>query len=49
MEEIEAGKFDGFLEELTEMGEDDLRKIYVAREPEPLDSSGWEPQDKTHL
>ena len=31
------------------MGEDELRKLYVAREPEPQDSEGWEPQDKTYL
>jgi len=49
VEEILAGKYDGFLEQLTEMSEDELRKLYVAREPEPQDSTGWEPKDKTYL
>lgn len=49
VEEIEAGKYDGFLEALIGMSEDELRKLYVDREPEPLESEGWEPQDKTYL
>ena len=49
VEEVLAGKYDGFLTDLTEMDEDGLRKLYVEREPEPLDSTGWEPQDKTYL
>jgi len=49
VEEILAGKYDAFLEDLAQQSEDDLRKLYVAREPEPQDSEGWEPQDKTYL
>jgi len=49
VEEILAGRYDGFLENLAQMSEDELRKLYVAREPEPQDSAGWEPQDKTYL
>ncbi|GAB4284924.1 MAG: hypothetical protein Kow0092_39180 [Deferrisomatales bacterium] len=47
--EIEAGRYDGFLEELTRLSEQELRTRYVEREVEPMDSTGWEPQDKTHL
>ncbi len=49
VDEIQAGKYDGFLEELTRMDEDQLRKLYVEREVEPLDSEGWEPGDKRYL
>ncbi len=49
VEEVRSGKYDGFLEELTRMDEDQLRKLYVEREVEPLDSTGWEPEDKRYL
>ncbi|HSH70419.1 MAG TPA: 4Fe-4S dicluster domain-containing protein [Deferrisomatales bacterium] len=49
VEEITSGRYDGFLEDLKGKSEDELRKLYVAREPEPQDSTGWEPQDKTYL
>ncbi len=47
--EVEAGKYEGALEALTGMDEPKLKELYVAREAEPLDSEGWEPQDKANL
>jgi hypothetical protein len=49
VEQILAGRYDQMLEDLAKTSEDELRQLYVAREPEPLDSKGWEPQDKTYL
>ncbi len=49
VEEIQAGKYDGVLAELAKMDHEELRKRYVEREIEPLDSTGWEPEDKTYL
>jgi len=49
VEEIESGRYDGILGELCEMGEDELRQRYIDREPEPLESTGWEPKEKTYL
>ena len=47
--QILSGRYDQMLEELAKQPVDELRRLYVAREPEPLDSAGWEPQDKTYL
>ncbi len=49
VEELEAGKYDKMLEDLVSSDEETLRKAYVAREMEPQESEGWEPQDKTYL
>jgi len=47
VEEIEAGKFDDCLRDLQQLDEQALRERYQAREMEPLDSEGWEPQNAT--
>ena len=49
VEEVESGKYDPMLEELMQLSGEELRKRYVEREIEPLDSTGWEPRDKTYL
>jgi formate hydrogenlyase subunit 6/NADH:ubiquinone oxidoreductase subunit I len=49
VEQITAGRYDRMLEEVSKLSKDELRKRYVEREPEPLDSQGWEPKDKTYL
>ncbi len=49
VEEVESGKYDPMLKELMQLPPEELRKRYVEREIEPLDSTGWEPQDKTYL
>ena len=46
---VEGAKFDDALAELTKMDEEALKEIYVAREAEPLDSTGWEPESKANL
>jgi formate hydrogenlyase subunit 6/NADH:ubiquinone oxidoreductase subunit I len=49
--EIEAGKYDPMLEELSSMSNEDLEKRYVAREREPdmAEAGSWQPQDTSHL
>jgi formate hydrogenlyase subunit 6/NADH:ubiquinone oxidoreductase subunit I len=49
--EIEAGKYDPMLEELSSMSNADLEKRYVAREREPdmAEAGSWQPQDTSHL
>ncbi|TAL17832.1 4Fe-4S dicluster domain-containing protein [bacterium] len=47
--EIESGKYDTALEALTALSMEELKKLYVAREPEPMNSRGWEPEDKSNL
>lgn len=47
--QILAGHYDQMMDEVAQLSPDELRKRYVAREPEPLDSKGWEPKDKTYL
>ncbi|TLN26304.1 4Fe-4S dicluster domain-containing protein [bacterium] len=47
--EIESGRYDKALEGLTALSKDELKKLYVARQPEPLDSTGWEPDDKSNI
>lgn len=50
-EEIENGKYDQMLEELSAMDKDDLEKIYVAREREPdlAKPGSWQPQETKYL
>ena len=49
--EIESGKYDPMLGDLSGLSKEDLEKIYVEREREPdLAAPGtWMPADKTHL
>lgn len=49
--DIEAGKYDQMLDELSGMSKDDLEKRYVDREREPdlAEAGTWQPQDTTHL
>ncbi|WP_136809325.1 2Fe-2S iron-sulfur cluster binding domain-containing protein [Desulfosediminicola flagellatus] len=49
--DIEAGKFDPMLDELSGMSKEDLEKRYVAREREPdmAEAGSWAPQDTSHL
>jgi hypothetical protein len=49
--EIEAGKYDQMLDELSAMAKDDLKTLYVAREREPdMAAAGtWQPRDTSHL
>jgi ferredoxin len=49
VEQILAGRYDQMMDEVAKLSKDEIRKRYVEREPEPLDSKGWEPQDKTYL
>ncbi len=47
--EIESGKYEEMLAELTRLDKDALTTLYVEREAEPFESTGWEPQDKRFL
>ncbi len=49
--EIESGKYDGMLDELTRMSRDDLEKLYKEREREPdmVPSGTWMPRDVSRL
>ncbi len=49
VEQILAGRYDAMLEEAAKLPKEELRKRYIEREPEPFDSTGWEPKDKTYL
>lgn len=49
VEQILAGRYDQMLEDVAKLSKEELRKLYVEREPEPLDSKGWEPKDRTYL
>lgn len=50
-EDIEAGKYDQMLDELSAMDKDDLEKIYVEREREPdmAEPGSWQPQETKYL
>jgi formate hydrogenlyase subunit 6/NADH:ubiquinone oxidoreductase subunit I len=50
-EDIEAGKYDQMLDELSAMNKDDLEKIYVEREREPdmVEPGSWQPQETKYL
>jgi formate hydrogenlyase subunit 6/NADH:ubiquinone oxidoreductase subunit I len=49
--EIESGKYDQMLEELSAMNREDLEKLYVAREREPdmAKTGTWMPQETQYL
>lgn len=51
VQEIEGGKYDTMLDELSAMSKDDLEKRYVDREREPdlAEAGTWMPQDTSHL
>jgi succinate dehydrogenase/fumarate reductase-like Fe-S protein len=51
VEEIQSGKYDNMLQELTTMNKEELEKRYKEREREPdLATPGtWMPKDKQHL
>ena len=51
IQEIQSGKYDTMLDELTKMGKDKLEELYKAREREPdLAVPGtWMPKDTTYL
>jgi formate hydrogenlyase subunit 6/NADH:ubiquinone oxidoreductase subunit I len=52
VQDIESGKYNTIMKELTEISEDELRRRYVEeREWEPLDSKekGWKPQEEKYL
>jgi formate hydrogenlyase subunit 6/NADH:ubiquinone oxidoreductase subunit I len=51
VEEIESGKYDQMLDELTKMDHESLKKIYVEREREPdLSTLGaWKPKETQYL
>lgn len=49
--DIDAGKYDQMLDELSAMDKDDLEKIYVEREREPdlVEPGSWMPQETKNL
>ena len=49
VEQILSGRYDQMMEDVARLPKDELRKRYVEREPEPMDSKSWEPKDKTYL
>ena len=51
VEEIQSGKYDNMLQELTTMNKEDLEKDYQEREREPdMATPGtWMPKDTQHL
>lgn len=51
VEEIESGKYDTMLDDLTAMGPEELEKLYVEREREPdfAPPGSWKPKDSQYL
>ncbi len=51
VEEVKSGRYEKMLKELTEMSEEDVKKLYVEREREPdmAEPGTWLPEDKEHL
>lgn len=49
--EIDNGKFDQMLDDMSAMSKEDLEKIYVEREREPdmAEPGTWMPQDQSHI
>lgn len=47
--EIEAGKYVECMDSVSKLPLEDLKKLYVEREAEPLNSQGWEPKSKANL
>lgn len=46
IQEIKEGRFEPILDRLVRLDTEQLKNIYLQREQEPRDSSGWEPQNK---
>ena len=47
---VEEGKYDEGLKKLMSANEEELKKLYVAREAEPeMADEFWTPEDKTYL
>jgi hypothetical protein len=47
---VSEGRFDPFLDELKQAGEDELKKRYREREMEPMAAGeDWKPKDTTYL
>jgi len=44
--EIKEGKFEPSLDTLVKLDKDQLKDIYLQREQEPQDSTGWKPQNE---
>ena len=50
VDQIKGGRYKEHLAKLKEMGEDELKELYKARENEPaLAEEMWEPKEKTYL
>ncbi len=51
VEDVKSGKYEKFLNELTKMKPEDVKKLYVEREREPdlAEPGKWMPKDTTHL
>lgn len=47
--EIKAGKFIDAMESVAKLSMEELKKLYVEREAEPMNSQGWEPKSKINL
>jgi Fe-S oxidoreductase len=46
IQEIEEEKYESVLDALVKLDVEQLKEIYLQREQEPQDSSGWKPQNK---
>jgi Fe-S oxidoreductase len=50
VEQIKAGKYDGFLVELKNTDTEELKRLYIARESEPhMSEDDWKPQEVQFL
>lgn len=51
VDEIESGKYDAMLEDMSTMGKDELQELYVARERQPdfAEVGSWMPEDTSKL
>ncbi|NIS60138.1 MAG: 4Fe-4S dicluster domain-containing protein [Proteobacteria bacterium] len=46
IQEIRQGKFEPILDSLVKLDKEQLKDIYLRRDQEPQDSSGWEPENR---
>jgi len=50
VEQVEEGRYESMLKDLMEMDKDQLRELYIKRQPEPDNvDEMWEPDDKSYL
>ena len=50
VQNVEKGKYEGGINKLMKTGMEDLKKLYVDREPEPgMGDEFWEPENKDYL